>query len=366
VEPPEAPAEERHAFHIFINYRREQTASYAGRLYDALSERFGDDHVFMDIDAINPGEDFGQVVEKSVGSCDVLIALIGRHWLETKDREGRRRLDKPHDWVRMEIKTALDRENTRVIPTLVQGAEMPGPDELPEALRKLSHRNAVELSDGRWHYDVRRLIAYLEELAGLRAHVPAARPQAPSAAQPARARPRWLVPAAVGAAALVAIIIAVVLLAGGGGGRNAEEAQYVRQIDSLLTHSAQTKGDLTGLIERVENRDPNLTRQDALSAIDRIIAKRETLAESLPVDPPSSYRHAQGLLRNSIVASKRDDEAVKEWIVSFYADSPDQARLRRKFGSLGTVASEKKRAFLEEYNDLRRRKLDLAPTNPSY
>jgi hypothetical protein len=73
----------------FINYRREDSAGHAGRLYDALSSRFGDDHVFMDVDAIDPGEDFAEVVEQKVGSCDVLIALIGRSWVTTTDRDGR-------------------------------------------------------------------------------------------------------------------------------------------------------------------------------------------------------------------------------------------------------------------------------------
>ena len=174
---PETPPSTPQAFHIFVNYRREDTAGHAGRLYDALSERFGEDHVFMDIDKIHPGEDFTQAVEASVGTCDVLLALIGRHWIDVKDNEGRRRIQKAHDWVRIEIETALARAETRVIPTLVQGAEMPAPDELPGPLRKLSVRNAVELSDIRWHSDVSHLIEYLEGLAGPRA-TPAPAPQA--------------------------------------------------------------------------------------------------------------------------------------------------------------------------------------------
>jgi hypothetical protein len=98
VETQEAPAQDRDSFNVFINYRREDSAGHAGRLYDPLSERFGDDHVFMDVDAIDPGEDFAEVVEQKVGSCDVLIALIGRSWVTTTDREGRRRLHKPHDF----------------------------------------------------------------------------------------------------------------------------------------------------------------------------------------------------------------------------------------------------------------------------
>ncbi|HEX8071631.1 MAG TPA: toll/interleukin-1 receptor domain-containing protein [Pyrinomonadaceae bacterium] len=115
---------------IFISYRRDDTAGHAGRLYDGLSARFGDDLIFMDIDQLEPGEDFVQVIEEAVGSCEILIALIGRSWLTNYDAAGRR-LDNPNDFVRLEIATALAR-NIRVIPILVQGAQMPRPEDLPE------------------------------------------------------------------------------------------------------------------------------------------------------------------------------------------------------------------------------------------
>src|ERR671935_1392571 len=120
---------------FFINYRREDASGHAGRLYDALAAHFGEDFVFMDVDAIEPGADFADVLDRSVGACDILIALIGRDWATIEDREGRRRLDRPEDWVRLELETALERETIRVIPALVQGAEMPTSDELPESLR---------------------------------------------------------------------------------------------------------------------------------------------------------------------------------------------------------------------------------------
>jgi hypothetical protein len=160
LQPP--PPRDRRGFHIFINYRREDTAGHAGRLYDALAARFGDEHLFMNIDAIDPGEDFTKVVEQRVGSCDVLLALIGCSWTTTVDREGHRRLEKPDDWVRVEIQTALDRPDTRVIPTLVQSAEMPSSADLPQPLLKLSRLNAFEIRDSRWRSDVLRLIEHLE------------------------------------------------------------------------------------------------------------------------------------------------------------------------------------------------------------
>ncbi len=150
---------------IFISYRREDSAGYAGRLYDRLSQHFGADNVFMDIDAIPIGMDFVEVIEEAVGSCDVLIALIGQQWLTTTDAQGRRRLDNPEDFVRLEIKTALDR-NIRVIPALIRGASMPRPEDLPDVLQKLARRNALEISD-RFHQDVDRLIKELDKGLGV-------------------------------------------------------------------------------------------------------------------------------------------------------------------------------------------------------
>jgi len=177
---------------IFISYRRDDSAGYAGRLYDRLSQRFGGDQIFMDIDTIEPGLDFVEVIEKAVGSCDVLIALIGRQWLTIADATGRRRLDNPEDFVRLEIATALDR-NIRVIPVLVRGATMPRSTDLPDVLKKLSRRNALEISDTRFHYDVDRLIETLEKVLGVSEPLPP-RPKVRRKEKAVPARPsswRW-------------------------------------------------------------------------------------------------------------------------------------------------------------------------------
>lgn len=152
---------------IFISYRRQDTAGYAGRLYDQLSSYFGADQVFMDIDTLEPGVDFVDVIEQEVSLCDILLVLIGRHWLTVTDKAGMRRLDSPHDFVRLEITTALNR-NIPIIPVLLQGASMPNAEELPEALVKLTRRNAIEITDTRWHFDVQRLIKAIENI--LRVH----------------------------------------------------------------------------------------------------------------------------------------------------------------------------------------------------
>lgn len=145
---------------IFICYRRDDTAGHAGRLYDRLTAHFGDQEVFIDVDLIKPGEDFVYAVEEAVGSCDVLLALIGRSWLASRN-EGVRRLDNPDDLVRLEIAAALA-HGIHVIPVLVQDTQMPRPEDLPEELRPLVRRNALELSDLRWNYDVDQLIAAVE------------------------------------------------------------------------------------------------------------------------------------------------------------------------------------------------------------
>ncbi len=146
--------------YIFVNYRREDTAGHAGRLFDRLSNRFPD-RVFMDIDTIEPGIDFVEIIHEAVGCCEVLIVMIGRDWLDLTDTTGRRRLDNPSDFVRLEVAEALKR-NIRIIPVLVEGAMMPRPEDLPEDLGKLTRRNAIELSDARWAFDVERLIETIE------------------------------------------------------------------------------------------------------------------------------------------------------------------------------------------------------------
>lgn len=145
---------------IFISYRRDDTAGYAGRLFDSLKQRCGTSHVFMDVTSIDPGSDFITVIQQAVSSCDALIALIGRQWLSITDAQGHRRLDNPQDLVRLEIDTALSR-NIQVIPALVQGTPMPRQENLPNDLGDLARRNALELSDTRWEFDVERLIEVL-------------------------------------------------------------------------------------------------------------------------------------------------------------------------------------------------------------
>src|SRR5215203_5116851 len=152
---------------ILISYRREDSAAYAGRLADRLRDHFGPDAVFVDIDTIRPGEDFAEAIERSLSSCTVLVALIGRRWLDAVDATGRRRLDRSDDFVRAEIAKAFER-HVRVIPTLVGDAVMPETKDLPQDIQALARRQALEISDSRFHQDVDRLIEALLETPSVR------------------------------------------------------------------------------------------------------------------------------------------------------------------------------------------------------
>jgi hypothetical protein len=146
---------------VFISYRREDSAEDAHHLYRALSERFGADSVFIDVEDIGPGEDFAQAIDEKVGFCDALVAVIGRKWATCTDAAGRRRLDDPADWVRLEIEAALARE-MKVFPVLVGGAALPEARALPASLAALAQHQALELDAARFERDVGRLTRALE------------------------------------------------------------------------------------------------------------------------------------------------------------------------------------------------------------
>jgi len=188
---------------IFISYRREETAYPAGWLYDRLADRFGGGQVFKDVDSIQLGDDFVEVITRAVGSCDVLLALIGPQWLTIADEHGRRRLDSRDDFVRLEIEAALTR-NVRVIPILVDGARMPRAEELPDSLAELVRRQALELSLARFDFDTGRLLKVLDRAL---AEARTAPDEAPPMGAPARKPVRIL--AGVGAV-LVLLTVAVV------------------------------------------------------------------------------------------------------------------------------------------------------------
>lgn len=154
---------------IFISYRRDDASGHAGRLYDRLRAHFGSNEIFRDIDNIGPGDDFVARVEQAVGSCQVLLAVIGRNWAGATPGSDQRRIDEPDDWVRLEVAAALTR-GVRIIPVLVQNASTPDSNELPGPLKPLARRQALGLDDDRWEFDCSRLIKAIEASVGAPRH----------------------------------------------------------------------------------------------------------------------------------------------------------------------------------------------------
>ncbi|WP_348267209.1 toll/interleukin-1 receptor domain-containing protein [Edaphobacter sp. DSM 109919] len=145
---------------IFVNYRRSDSAGEAGRLFDDLTSHFSPESVFMDVAGIEPGRDFRKAIDQSVATCTVVLAVIGQEWLDMRDSHGGRRLDDASDFVRIELASAL-RRDIPVVPVLVRGAKMPSAEQLPDDLKELAYRNAVELTHARWKSDVHVLLQAL-------------------------------------------------------------------------------------------------------------------------------------------------------------------------------------------------------------
>jgi TIR domain len=166
---------------VFLNYRRGDSEGQARALFVELTKLLGKDSVFMDVDSIALGRDFRTVLQERLGSCDVMVALIGPDWLDAADSSGNRRLDNPTDFVRQEIASALKR-NIPVIPVLVQGARMPGSERLPVDLQDLPYRNGFELGHSTWESDVAEMVKRL----GLQQQRPSASPPSIQGDKPAQ------------------------------------------------------------------------------------------------------------------------------------------------------------------------------------
>lgn len=144
---------------IFVSYRRADSGGYAGRVFDRLRHEFGDKAVFRDVDTIESGERFPEIIARELEACRVFIPIIGPSWVVATEPGGRRRLDNPEDWVRLEVATALKRTGLCVIPVTVGGAPMPSAKDLPEDLQALGQLQRRDLRDGdTWGADLDLLL----------------------------------------------------------------------------------------------------------------------------------------------------------------------------------------------------------------
>jgi hypothetical protein len=148
---------------IAISYRREDSSPVTGRLYDRLQAEFGKRNVFIDFESIAFGVDFRDKIKHTLERARVVIAVIGPSWAGSR-HAGKRRIDDPTDFVRMEIADALQR-GIPVIPVLLDNTVMPSVEDLPEELRPFAYRNALVLDTGvDFHHHADRLIAGIHEL----------------------------------------------------------------------------------------------------------------------------------------------------------------------------------------------------------
>ncbi len=152
---------------IFISYRREDSGIWAGRLADELRKHFPAEQVFQDIASIDPGANFPSVLEDALATAAVMLVVIGPGWLSATDRTGRKRLESSADFVHQEVAESLRRTRVRVFPLLVDEARMPDKEDLPDPLKPLADRNAVELTVRHWASDVAQLVQILKRSPGV-------------------------------------------------------------------------------------------------------------------------------------------------------------------------------------------------------
>ena len=149
---------------IFISYRREHTAVIVGRLHDRLADHFGVRQIVRDIETVDAGDDFDHRIDEVVASAAAFLAIISNRWLLDRNPVGKRPIGVPRDWVEREIEVALRRPGVLVIPVLIEGATLPGEQELPYSIRSLAMRDAMHLSDLGWNDEIGNLIGALEEV----------------------------------------------------------------------------------------------------------------------------------------------------------------------------------------------------------
>lgn len=148
---------------IFISYRRGDSSDVVARLSERLVQQFGVAAVFRDIDSIPIGKDYRSHLVAAVSRSVVCLVIIGPGWIDALDTQGKRRLDDPNDWVRVEIETALRMNRSLVVPIFVREASVPDATQLPASIAELVYREGQILrGDPDFHRDVDRLIDRLK------------------------------------------------------------------------------------------------------------------------------------------------------------------------------------------------------------
>lgn len=247
---------------IFISYRRKDSAAYARGIAERLGERYGSDRVFMDL-RIPPGMDFVQSIHEGIRSAGVILVVIGPGWMVDR-ATGENRLHHGDDYVALEVSTALADKDV-VIPVLVGGATMPARADLPEAVRPLATREALEITDQRWDYDVGRLIKRVAEILP-----PPPEPPKPTDDDLEREhrRRRNLLIGAIAAVAVIGGVVGAVALSGGGGdgggggGGGGQTPTGGPSLGSRVLDEGSKGPDVLALEQRLDQLGFNVYRPD--------------------------------------------------------------------------------------------------------
>ena len=147
---------------IFVSYRRADSAGYAGRLVDHLKSQFGQ-QVFFDVDSINPGANFHQVIEETFAKCGAVVILIGKRWLERD--AAMPPFGDSKDVITQEVRFAME-SRLPILPVLVDGATMPAEPTLPSEFVSLSRLNAIDLRHTSFERDLQAVREQLGEILG--------------------------------------------------------------------------------------------------------------------------------------------------------------------------------------------------------
>lgn len=148
---------------IFLSYRTSDSAHAVKTIADRLAAHFGREQVFRDQDSLALGSLYPQRIRAAVRRADVVLAIIGPNWLDARDPLGRRRIDSGRDWVRFELRTALDL-GIPVVPILLDGTPLPDKGDLPRDLGRLSVCTYWPVRGRTIESDLAGLIARLEAM----------------------------------------------------------------------------------------------------------------------------------------------------------------------------------------------------------
>ncbi len=147
---------------IVLSYRHGDSPGTIGWMYEKLSTRYGEDSVFRDVDNIQPSMDFRKVIGHTLRRADLVLVIIGPKWRGPVD--GKLRIDEINDWVRIEVETALQLD-IPIIPVLIEGADMPKVEEVPDSLKDLTYKHAVRVEPGKdFQAHVNRLFDAMDKI----------------------------------------------------------------------------------------------------------------------------------------------------------------------------------------------------------